>query len=100
MGSQLVGTPGRLKDLLKQTVMSPARGSDPRHSFASLSLPRNASPRPLDEADRLLSMGFEHHLTDLMRSLPKQRRTGLFSATLTSGLKNLIKADTKPAHRR
>ena len=45
----------------------------------------------LDEADRLLSMGFEESVTSLLKSLPKQRRTGLFSATQTSAVEKLIR---------
>lgn len=37
----------------------------------------------LDEADRLLDMGFRQQLDAIMARLPKQRRTGLFSATQT-----------------
>ncbi|ESK96000.1 atp-dependent rrna helicase spb4 [Moniliophthora roreri MCA 2997] len=37
----------------------------------------------LDEADRLLDMGFKNTLTRILTHLPKQRRTGLFSATMT-----------------
>lgn len=37
----------------------------------------------LDEADRLLDMGFEASINILLSYLPKQRRTGLFSATQT-----------------
>jgi ABC-type Na+ transport system ATPase subunit NatA len=37
----------------------------------------------LDEADRLLDMGFQRQLDAIMARLPKQRRTGLFSATQT-----------------
>ncbi|KAH0839733.1 DEAD-domain-containing protein [Lanmaoa asiatica] len=37
----------------------------------------------LDEADRLLDLGFQNTLTRIMTHLPKQRRTGLFSATMT-----------------
>jgi len=36
----------------------------------------------LDEADRLLDMGFQIALSSILSHLPKQRRTGLFSATL------------------
>jgi superfamily II DNA/RNA helicase len=38
----------------------------------------------LDEADRLLDMGFEKSINKILSRLPKQRRTGLFSATQTS----------------
>ncbi|THH31153.1 hypothetical protein EUX98_g3039 [Antrodiella citrinella] len=37
----------------------------------------------LDEADRLLDLGFQQTVTRILRHLPKQRRTGLFSATMT-----------------
>lgn len=37
----------------------------------------------LDEADRLLDLGFKEVLTRIITHLPKQRRTGLFSATMT-----------------
>lgn len=37
----------------------------------------------LDEADRLLDLGFEASLNTILSYLPKQRRTGLFSATQT-----------------
>ncbi|KAK0468378.1 DEAD-domain-containing protein [Desarmillaria tabescens] len=37
----------------------------------------------LDEADRLLDLGFQATLTKILTHLPKQRRTGLFSATMT-----------------
>jgi ATP-dependent RNA helicase DDX55/SPB4 len=45
-----------------------------------------------DEADRLLDMGFEKSINNILRVLPKQRRTGLFSATLSSNLSSLVKA--------
>lgn len=41
----------------------------------------------LDEADVLLDMGFEKSLNDILHRLPKQRRTGLFSATQTRKVK-------------
>ena len=37
----------------------------------------------LDEADTLLDMGFRNIINQILASLPKQRRTGLFSATQT-----------------
>ncbi|KAF9371192.1 ATP-dependent rRNA helicase spb4 [Podila verticillata] len=46
----------------------------------------------LDEADRLLDMGFAVSLNKIMSLLPKQRRTGLFSATMTDGLSELVRA--------
>ena len=46
----------------------------------------------LDEADRLLTTDFETEVSTILSALPKQRRTGLFSATLgTEDLASLIK---------
>ena len=46
----------------------------------------------LDEADRLLDSNFHQELKNIILQLPKQRRTGLFSATLSSQkLDELIK---------
>ncbi|KAI8928985.1 P-loop containing nucleoside triphosphate hydrolase protein, partial [Entophlyctis helioformis] len=76
-GQVVIGTPGRLDDLLKrQTVFNC----------------RELEVLVMDEADRLLDMGFEQALTSIIRKLPKQRRTGLFSATMNEGLKELVKA--------
>ena len=46
----------------------------------------------MDEADRLLELGFEASLNKILAKLPKQRRTGLFSATQTKELNQLIRA--------
>ncbi len=46
----------------------------------------------LDEADRLLSMGFQNTINLILQILPKQRRTGLFSATQTKDVDDLIRA--------
>ena len=46
----------------------------------------------LDEADRLLDLGFLNSLNTIFEALPKQRRTGLFSATQTDELEKLIRA--------
>lgn len=46
----------------------------------------------LDEADRLLEMGFERQLNAIIARLPKQRRTGLFSATQTEAVHALARA--------
>ncbi|KAJ3312284.1 ATP-dependent RNA helicase ddx55 [Blyttiomyces sp. JEL0837] len=76
-GQIIIGTPGRLEDLIKRTGV-----------FNTKEL----SVLILDEADRLLEMGFEHALTNIITRLPKQRRTGLFSATMTEALESLVKA--------
>lgn len=46
----------------------------------------------MDEADCLLSLGFEKALNSILQMLPKQRRTGLFSATQTTEVLKLIRA--------
>ncbi|XP_066308374.1 DEAD-box ATP-dependent RNA helicase 18-like isoform X1 [Miscanthus floridulus] len=46
----------------------------------------------LDEADRLLDMGFQKHINFILSMLPKLRRTGLYSATQTKAVADLSKA--------
>lgn len=80
-GAQVVvATPGRLVDLLGRSKCKLA---------AAL---RSLEVLVLDEADRLLELGFEQSINTILSYLPKQRRTGLFSATLTQDVKALIKA--------
>jgi ATP-dependent RNA helicase DDX55/SPB4 len=73
----LVGTPGRLDD-----VMIRAKTMDLKRVELLV----------LDEADRLLSMGFQKTLSAIIGRLPKQRRTGLFSATQTEEVEELARA--------
>ncbi len=76
-GNILVGTPGRLDDLLKRSQIFDTR---------------ELEVLILDEADRLLDMGFANALKSIMLKIPKQRRTGLFSATMTDALTELVRA--------
>lgn len=43
----------------------------------------------LDEADRLLEMGFKEEITEIVRMTPKKRQTMLFSATLSDQVRRL-----------
>lgn len=45
----------------------------------------------LDEADRILDMGFERELNAIVRNLPRTRQTMLFSATLTKNIRQLAR---------
>lgn len=46
----------------------------------------------MDEADRLLDLGFQKSIDAILSYLPRQRRTGLFSATQTEAVEDLIRA--------
>jgi len=69
----LVATPGRLLDLHDQGAIS----------FAMM------QTLVLDEADRMLDLGFEHDLDILLSAMPKQRQTLLFSATFSDAIRKL-----------
>jgi superfamily II DNA/RNA helicase len=47
----------------------------------------------LDEADRLLNMDFEQEIDQILKSVPRDRRTQLFSATMTSKVASECDAD-------
>lgn len=77
----LVATPGRLLDLIQQ-----------RH----LSL-RHLEIFVLDEADRMLDMGFVHDIRKVISMLPQQRQNLFFSATMPPDIKQLADSMlTKP----
>lgn len=76
-GNIIIGTPGRLEDLLAK--------------YPDLLVLKGLEVLVLDEADRLLDMGFERQLNGIIARLPKQRRTGLFSATMTNAVNELIR---------
>ncbi|MFU8814558.1 MAG: DEAD/DEAH box helicase [Pseudomonadales bacterium] len=69
----LVATPGRLLDLCGQGVCNL---SEVKHFV-------------LDEADRMLDMGFIHAIKKVIGMLPKQRQNLLFSATYTDDIRTL-----------
>ncbi|KAI3846070.1 hypothetical protein MKX03_029102 [Papaver bracteatum] len=73
----IVGTPGRLVDHLSNTK--------------GFSL-RTLKYLVLDEADRLLNEDFEKTIDDILKAIPRERRTYLFSATMTKKVKKLQRA--------
>ncbi|KAL1332244.1 DEAD-box ATP-dependent RNA helicase 28 isoform X1 [Arachis ipaensis] len=78
----VVATPGRMIDHLRNSM------SVDLDDLAVLIL---------DEADRLLELGFSAEIHELVRMCPKKRQTMLFSATMTEEVDDLIKLSlTKP----
>lgn len=69
----IVATTGRLIDHIKQRVVNLA----------------NVEYLVLDEADRMMDMGFLPDIKQIMTLLPKQRQSVLFSATVPNGIKAL-----------
>ena len=86
-GNIVIGTPGRLEDLLLGKSVGMTQGLN---KFVTGL--KSVEMLILDEADRLLSLGFEVALNTILGFCPKQRRTGLFSATQTSEVSSLIRA--------
>ena len=70
----LVATPGRLMDLYQQGFVK----LDQLEIFV------------LDEADRMLDMGFIHDVKKILKWLPKQKQTMLFSATMPPEITELV----------
>jgi ATP-dependent RNA helicase RhlE len=87
----LVATPGRLLDLAEQKAVSLA----------------NVQVFVLDEADRMLDMGFIHAIKRVRAMLPRERQNLMFSATYSddirhlaqSSLRNPLSIDVSPPHR-
>ena len=71
----LVATPGRLLDLYNQNAVK----------FQHLEM------LVLDEADRMLDMGFIHDIRKILRALPEERQNLMFSATFSDDIRNLAK---------
>ncbi|NCP63105.1 MAG: DEAD/DEAH box helicase [Paraglaciecola sp.] len=71
----LVATPGRLLDLYNQNAVK----------FNQLEI------LVLDEADRMLDMGFIHDIKKIIKLLPAKRQTLMFSATFSDDIRNLAK---------
>jgi ATP-independent RNA helicase DbpA len=69
----VVGTPGRVQEMLKKQALSLAK----------------VRTLVLDEADRMLDMGFEEAIRDIVRSLPPKRQGLLFSATIPGDIRKI-----------
>jgi superfamily II DNA/RNA helicase len=79
----LVATPGRLYDLLERKLVS----------LASVRV------LVLDEADRMLDMGFRPQVDRILEQIPQNRQTMLFSATLEGPVADLARTYTANASR-
>jgi ATP-dependent RNA helicase RhlE len=79
----LVATPGRLHDLLERRLVSLAQ----------------VRVLVLDEADRMLDMGFRPQVDRILEQVPENRQTMLFSATLDGPVADLARSYTVNASR-
>jgi ATP-dependent RNA helicase DeaD len=79
----IIATPGRLNDHLRRRTLSL----------------RQASILVLDEADRMLDMGFEPQLREVLPHLPQIRQTLMFSATISYEVERLARQYLKSPQR-
>jgi ATP-independent RNA helicase DbpA len=79
----IVGTPGRVIDHISKGTLDLS----------------NVSTLVLDEADRMLDMGFEEDMAYIFEQLPEDRQTVLFSATFPKGIENMSRKYQKDAVR-
>lgn len=70
----IIGTPGRLKDLLDRRVLQL----------------KNMTTLVLDEADRMLDMGFLPDIKTIVGAMPRDRQTLFFSATMTPDIEVVV----------
>ncbi|HQU08236.1 MAG: hypothetical protein B7X04_04195 [Parcubacteria group bacterium 21-54-25] len=71
----IVGTPGRLKDLIDRGSIRPA----------------TCNTIVLDEADQMLDMGFVNDMRFIMEKMPSKRHTLFFSATMSPQIEGLVR---------
>jgi superfamily II DNA/RNA helicase len=70
----VIGTPGRILDLMKRKCFNASR----------------VTSVVLDEADRMLDMGFIRDIRTILGATPRERETLFFSATITDDAKKLV----------
>ncbi len=70
----IIGTPGRVLDLINRKCINTA----------------NITNVVLDEADRMLDMGFIHDMRAILSGTPKDRETLFFSATMSKDIEKLV----------
>jgi len=70
----IIGTPGRLIDLMERGVFDTSR----------------VTTVVLDEADRMLDMGFIHDMRRILADIPRSRETLFFSATMNEEAKRMV----------
>ena len=69
----IIGTPGRVFDMMKRNILN----VDDLKMFV------------LDEADEMLSRGFQEQIYDIIQFIPKKTQIGIFSATMSDNTYNL-----------
>ncbi len=79
----VVATPGRLLDLMKQRLL--------RLSKVEILV--------LDEADRMLDMGFLDDIKEILQQIPEKKQTMMFSATMPAGIAKLAQSILKNPHK-
>lgn len=77
----VVGTPGRVMDHMRRHTLK----MDHVHTVV------------LDEADEMLNMGFREDIETILQQMPKERQTGLFSATMPGPILDITKTYQKDA---
>ncbi|TKR68332.1 hypothetical protein L596_024327 [Steinernema carpocapsae] len=77
-GNILIATPGRLESIIGKIP-------EIKKQFKTLEV------LVLDECDRFIDLGFQKSVSEILPVLPKQRRTGLFSATQAKEIEEMVK---------
>lgn len=77
----IIGTPGRLKDMMNRRLLKLD----------------NINTLVLDESDRMLDMGFLPDIREILSSIPEDRQTLFFSATITPEISTLFNTFSRDA---